>query len=75
MKGASWLVFESDPLLVDDREDLIALLRLKFGFVEGEIIESIYQIDDFHTLQRLILVAANAPHFSVFLNQLEQEVS
>jgi hypothetical protein len=58
--------FESDGLLVDDREDLIAVLRMRFGHLTGEMIEEIYEINDMNTLQRLILSAANAASFEVF---------
>ncbi|PFO08379.1 hypothetical protein COJ85_03825 [Bacillus sp. AFS076308] len=59
--------FESDALLVDDREDLIALLRMRFGSIPGEMIEDIYSINDMNLLQRLILSAANAANWPVFL--------
>lgn len=63
--------FESDSMLVDDREDLIAVLQIRFGNVPGEIIERIYQIEDMNTLQRLILAAANASNWNIFLNELQ----
>ncbi len=65
------LSFESDTMLVDDREDLIALLRMRFGRVPGELIESIYEINDMNTLQRLILAAANAASWNVFLKEFQ----
>lgn len=58
-------------MLVDDREDLIAVLRMRFGVISGEIIEKIYQIDDMNTLQRLILTAANAANWGVVLEELQ----
>lgn len=61
--------FESDTMLVDDREDLIAVLRMRFGNIPGELIEQIYQIDDMNTLQRLILAAANAANWNIFHNE------
>lgn len=63
--------FESDALLVDDREDLIAVLQMRFGRIESEMIESIYQISDFNILQRLILSAANAASWEVFLEEYQ----
>ncbi|GHH98374.1 hypothetical protein [Neobacillus kokaensis] len=63
--------FESDTTLVEDREDLIAVLRMRFGTVSGELIEQIYKIDDMNTLQRLILAAANAANWNVFKNDLQ----
>lgn len=62
--------FESDGFLVDDREDLIAVLQMRFGHVTGKIIEKIYEIDDLNTLQRLILAAANAVSWDVFVEEL-----
>lgn len=62
--------FETDSLLVDDREDLIAVLRMRFGFLPGEIIEKIYDINDYGTLQRLILAAANAANWEIFQKEL-----
>ena len=63
--------FENDPLLVDDREDLIAVLRMRFGAVSGKMIQGIYEIDDMNTLQRLILAAANAPNWQIFLEEFQ----
>ncbi|ETI68960.1 hypothetical protein [Neobacillus vireti] len=63
--------FETDPLLVDDREDLIAVLRMRFGEISGEMIQQIYEIEDMNTLQRLILAAANAANWKVFLEEFQ----
>lgn len=63
--------FEEDALLVEDREDLITVLRMRFGDISGDVIEKIYDINDGNTLQRLILAAANAPSFSGFLQEFE----
>lgn len=57
-------------MLVEDREDLIMVLRMRFGTVSGEMIEEIYQLDDSHSLQRLILAAANAHSLDVFREEL-----
>ena len=62
--------FESDALLVDDREDLIAVLRMRFGSLSGEIIEKIYEINEYGILQRLILAAANAANWHIFEEEL-----
>ncbi|WP_026575446.1 hypothetical protein [Bacillus sp. UNC438CL73TsuS30] len=64
--------FQDDALLVDDREDLIAVLRMRFGSIPGEIIENIYGIDDMNSLQRLILSAANAANWNVFLEDFNE---
>ena len=65
--------FESDALLVDDREDLIALLQMRFGNLTGEMIEKIYEINDMNHLQRLILSAANAANWNVFLDEFNAQ--
>jgi hypothetical protein len=43
---------------------------MRFGQVTGEIIERIYEINDMNTLQRLILSAANAAGWDVFVEEL-----
>lgn len=58
--------FEKDTMLIDDREDLIAVIQMRFGEVPSDMIQQIYEIDDMNTLQRLILAAANASSWSVF---------
>lgn len=58
-------------MLVNDREDLIAVIRMRFGEISGEIIERIYDINDINSLQRLILAAANAMNWNVFLEELQ----
>lgn len=63
--------FENDAMLVQDREDLIALLRIRFGSPPPKVIEVIYEIDQLDTLERLILTAANAPRFGIFLEELQ----
>lgn len=62
--------FEADGLLVEDREDLIAVLQMRFGYIPGELIAKIYEIDDLNTLQRLIISAANAADWNVFAREL-----
>ncbi|MGO4886422.1 hypothetical protein ACJ2A9_01575 [Anaerobacillus sp. MEB173] len=62
---------ENDAMLVDDREDLIAVIRMRFGNISGELIQQVYEINDMHTLQRLILAAANASNWDVFREELE----
>ncbi|WP_033829487.1 hypothetical protein [Bacillus andreraoultii] len=64
-------VFEREADLVQDREELIYVLRLRFGEIASGIIETIYQISELQTLERLILVAVNAPTLKVFLEELE----
>lgn len=59
-------------MLIDDREDLIAVLRMRFGDVPGKMIEQIYEINEMGTLQRLILAAANASSWNIFLEEFQQ---
>lgn len=63
--------FEQEPLLVEDREDLIAVLKMRFQEVPPAVIEDIYDIHDANVLQRLILVAANARNWEVFMEELQ----
>lgn len=63
--------FEQEAELVRDREDLIAVLRMRFGKISPEIVEAVYELNQIETLERLILAAANAPSLSVFLEELE----
>jgi hypothetical protein len=65
--------FENDTMLVDDREDLIAVIRMRFGDVPGEMIEKIYEMDDVNQIQRLILACANASDWNVFLQEFQAD--
>lgn len=64
--------FESDAMLVEDREDLIAVLQMRFGMIPGEVIQKIYEINDMNVLQRLILAAANSASWEIFLKELQE---
>jgi hypothetical protein len=64
--------FEEDAHLVEDREDLLALLHIRFGKPPPGVIHAIYAINELDTLQRLILTAANAPEWKVFLEELRE---
>ncbi|RIV20195.1 hypothetical protein D2Q93_11820 [Alicyclobacillaceae bacterium I2511] len=57
--------------LVLDREDLLAVLELRFGKVENEVKAQIALMDDAGVLQRLILVAANVADWDSFLVELK----
>lgn len=61
---------DEDNLLVQDREDVIAVLRMRFGEIPSPIIEGINRMQQLDALQRLILVAANAADLNVFLEEL-----
>jgi hypothetical protein len=63
--------FEEDAELVRDREDLIAVLRMRFGKISPEMIDHIYELNDLDTLERLILAAANASELAIFQEELE----
>ncbi|RYG72602.1 hypothetical protein EU245_09735 [Lentibacillus lipolyticus] len=63
--------FEQEAAMEEDREDLIGLLKMRFGKLEPQVIEEIYQLSDYETIERLILVGANAPDFKTFLEELE----
>lgn len=59
-----------DVGFVQDREDLISLLRMRFGEIPVEMIYEIYEMDELEMIDRLILVAANAPSFDVFQEEM-----
>lgn len=61
-----------DERLVQDREDLIGVLRMRFGGIAPGIIDTIYAFDEPDDMERLILVAANAPDLKTFLEELEE---
>ncbi|MUK88007.1 hypothetical protein GMD78_06290 [Ornithinibacillus sp. L9] len=63
--------YEHEADYVQDREDLLHVLRMRFGDIAPGIVEKIYEINDLENLERLILVAANAPTLRIFLEELE----
>ncbi|HEX6800213.1 MAG TPA: hypothetical protein VF116_21045 [Ktedonobacterales bacterium] len=54
-----------------DREDLLAILTMRFGIVPDAVCERIAACHDLETLERLVLVAANVPTWEVFLAELD----
>lgn len=56
-----------------DRGDLKAILDMRFGESPLEITHKIDHIQDLNQLQRLIIVACNAPEWNVFLEELYQD--
>jgi hypothetical protein len=44
---------------------------MRFGNKSSEFIKEIYEIDDMNMLQRLILSAANAANWNVFLEEFK----
>lgn len=61
---------KKDAEFVQDREDLISLLRMRFGEIPVEMIYEIYDMNELDMIDRLILVAANAPSFDVFQEEM-----
>lgn len=56
--------------LQSDREDLLAVLVMRFGDVPNDIQAHIAAVTELDTLERLILVAANAPDWRSFVEEL-----
>ena len=54
-----------------DREDLLAVLTLRFGSVPESVQARIAACDNPTTLERWILVAANVPDWDAFLSDLD----
>ncbi|WP_138417517.1 hypothetical protein [Aquibacillus sediminis] len=65
-------LFEQEAEIGQDREDLIQLVTMRFGSISPELMEKIYSLDDFETIERLILVAANAPTLKTFVEELTE---
>ncbi|HLR63102.1 MAG TPA: hypothetical protein VK097_11785 [Lentibacillus sp.] len=65
-------LFEDEANIVDDREDLLSILKMRFGDIPPKIVEMIYDINSYETLERLILVASNVPSLKIFLEELEE---
>lgn len=66
-------MFELDEkaMITQDEEDLIAILSIRFQHVPDEIVDKIKAIQKLEVLQRLMLVAANAADWQVFLDELK----
>ncbi|HET7627183.1 MAG TPA: hypothetical protein VFK44_02240 [Bacillales bacterium] len=60
---------QSEEILAVDREDLLAVLSLRFGAVPQEVKQEIDTIDTSDKLERLILAAANVPSWEIFLDE------
>lgn len=65
-------LFENEASFVDDREDLLAILKMRFGDIPPGIIQAIYDIKEYDAIERLILVASNVPNFEIFIEELEE---
>lgn len=57
-----------------DQEDLTAILNMRFGEIPAEIALRIEGLHDLNQLQRLIIVACNAPDWKVFTEELDEGV-
>jgi len=64
--------YEQEAQIGEDRQDLIEILHMRFGTLPPKVEERLYQLDDFETIERLILVAANAPTLQVFFEELKE---
>jgi hypothetical protein len=60
----------NEAFLEVDREDLLAILSLRFGDVPSSITDQINAITKNSTLERLITVAANAASWEIFVSEL-----
>ncbi|GLG01164.1 hypothetical protein Alches_12030 [Alicyclobacillus hesperidum subsp. aegles] len=61
--------------LETDKEDLLAILRIRFGEVPPNAKAFIMKMSDATSLERLILVASNVPDWKSFLNELQESVN
>lgn len=60
-----------DDFLQIDREDLLAVIAMRFGTAPEAVRERIMACQESATLQRWLLVAANASRWEVLLEELE----
>lgn len=58
--------------LQTDKDDLLAILSLRFGIVPIETKAQIEAVTDGAQLERLVLVAANVPTFESFVEELNE---
>lgn len=61
---------EMEQFAQNDREDLLALLEMRFGPVPDDVREVIGRNEDLNDLQRLIIAACNAAEWEVFVEEL-----
>lgn len=54
-----------------DREDLLAILTMRFGAVPAKVRERIEACGNVEALERLVLVAANVPTWDLFVAELD----
>lgn len=64
---------EFSPAITDnDRQDLLALLAMRFGAMPKGVMDAIGAIEDVSRIDHLILVAANAADWTDFLRELRE---
>jgi len=63
---------DEQDMLAQDQADVLEVLRLRFQSIPGEIVLKIKAIQQIEVLQRLILVAANAADWQVFIEELQE---
>lgn len=61
-------------MLEADREDLRAVLLLRFGGVPDDVEAKIMALSDIEQTSRLVLVAANAPDLQSFRAEISSEI-
>jgi hypothetical protein len=61
-----------EEMLAQDREEVLAVLRIRFEDVPEPVERQIREIRELDRLQRLILVAANAADLTVFVEELKE---
>jgi hypothetical protein len=61
-----------EEMLALDQADVLEILRMRFHTIPAEIVNKIKAIRQLDVLQRLILVAANAADWQVFLEELRE---
>lgn len=64
------LSLDEKNMLAQDQADVLEIVRIRFGDVPEEVVEKIISIQQLDVLQRLILVAANAADWPIFLEEL-----
>jgi len=63
-----------EAMLVQDQEDMIGILRMRFGTVPEDVIQSIYNTNDSDALEKLMLIAAEAQGLDSFLEKMQEEL-
>ena len=61
-----------ETITEDDRLDLIALLKMRFGEVPPHILSAIAKLRDFSQVDHLIIVAANAAGWEEFVAEIRE---